>query len=115
MEPQFHFTDEERQQLLRNGRCSMRDADHDPIPVMLLRRAGGTPAWLLAEVDPSDPDLAFGLFDPGDGVPTLGTVRLSALELLPARGVEIARDLSYQPITSLGALTIAAYRAGHIP
>ena len=114
MDASFEITADERRHLLANGRCSARDPEHDPLPVLLLCAASGTPAWLLAELDPDDADLAFGLIDPGDGFPTLGTVRLSALAALAARGVAVARDPGFVPGATLSVLVIAAYRQGRV-
>jgi hypothetical protein len=69
------FTDEEYQKLLANG--ANRDKDHPPV-VML-----GLPftncIWLISEVDPVEPRLAFGLCDLGMGFPELGYVDLEEL------------------------------------
>lgn len=36
--------------------------------------------WLLTELDPDDPEIAFGLCDLGMGSPQLGSVRISEIE-----------------------------------
>jgi hypothetical protein len=56
-----------------------------PYPVVKLFTPDANATWLLVELDPEDPDLAYGLCDPGLGEPELGYVRLSELESL--RGV----------------------------
>jgi hypothetical protein len=48
----------------------------DPRPVVKLFTPGAGAAWLLTELDPDDPDIAFGLCDLGLGFPELGSVRL---------------------------------------
>lgn len=37
--------------------------------------------WLLTELNPTEPDIAFGLCDLGFGCPELGYVRLSKFRL----------------------------------
>ena len=51
-----------------------------PLPVVKLFTPDASATWLLTELDPADPDLAFGLCDLGLGCPELGYVRLSELE-----------------------------------
>ncbi|MCH9659665.1 MAG: DUF2958 domain-containing protein, partial [Bacteroidetes bacterium] len=53
--------------------------------------------WLLTEIDPDCPDIAFGLCDLGLGFPELGNVSIT--ELSQARGLlglPIERDLSFK-------------------
>jgi len=53
---------------------------------------------LLSELDPRDPDLAFGLCGIGLGEPALGYVRLSELtSLLGALGLPVERDRAFAP------------------
>jgi hypothetical protein len=52
-------------------------------------------AWLLSELDPDDPDIAFGFCD-------LGSVRISGLEAARGPlGVKIERDLHFVATKSI--------------
>jgi len=53
---------------------------HPDQPVVKLFTPDGGCTWLLTEIDPEDPDIAFGLCDLGFGCPELGSVSLSELE-----------------------------------
>jgi hypothetical protein len=49
--------------------------------------------WLLTELDPEDPDIAFGLCDLGMGFRELGNVRLSEMaDVIGPDGPRIERD-----------------------
>jgi Protein of unknown function (DUF2958) len=49
--------------------------------------------WLLTEIDPGEPDIAFGLCDLGMGFPEIGSVRLSEIDELRGRfGLPVERD-----------------------
>jgi hypothetical protein len=57
--------------------------------------AGAT--WLLTEIDPEDPDIAFGLCDLGMGFPELGNVSLSELAAIRGKlGLPVERDLHFK-------------------
>ena len=66
------ITQEQHAQLLANGRRAMEQSDFDPMPVVKLFTPDASATWLLAEIDPQDPDRAFGLCDLGFGFPELG-------------------------------------------
>lgn len=74
--------------LLANGERSAREQDHDPMPVVKLLAPGANAMWLLTELDPDDPDLAYGVCDLGLGTPKLEYVRLSELAALPGQSVQ---------------------------
>ncbi len=64
--------------LIRNGKAnSSGEQDFRPVVKLFTPWANGT--WLLSELSPSDPDIAFGLCDLGQGTPDLGYVSLSEL------------------------------------
>jgi hypothetical protein len=80
-----------RKRLLRNGRVRQhRDEAGDPepdfVPVVKLFTPDAGCTWLLTEIDPEDPDIAFGLCDLGLGHPELGSVSLPELEAVRGRG-----------------------------
>jgi hypothetical protein len=71
-----------RKKLLRNGRLHQQcdeagteEPDFMPVVKLFTPDAGCT--WLLTEIDPEDPDIAFSLCDLGMGYPELGSVSLS--------------------------------------
>jgi len=98
------LTVEQRAAMLANGQraadiLSAEDdeADHDPFPVVKLFTPWGGATWLLTELDPADPDVAFGLCDLGLGYPELGSVSLTELaELRGPRGLAVERDLFFR-------------------
>ena len=61
-----------------------REPEPDFLPVVKLFTPDAGCTWLLTEIDPDDPDIAFGLCDLGIGYPELGSVSLS--ELASVRG-----------------------------
>ena len=78
------LTADQTRQLLANGRetnsalAEMREPpDHRPVVKLFMPDAACT--WLLTEIDPEAPDIAFGLCDLGMGFPELGTVSLSEI------------------------------------
>lgn len=112
------LTDDIREQLLRNGRTRMELADNDSesepdfIPVVKLFTPDANATWLLTELDPEEPDIAFGLCDLGLGFPELGCVRISEIESVRgALGLSVERDRSFEPVHTLSAYSRAAHRA----
>ena len=55
----------QKAELLVNGARSALGEDIDPPPVVKLFTPDGAATWLLTELDPEDPDRAFGLCDLG--------------------------------------------------
>ena len=61
-------------------------------------------AWLLTEIDPEDPDIAFGLCDLGLGFPELGNVSLSEISAVRGKlGLPVERDLYFTAKKKLSA------------
>src|SRR3954453_9907317 len=90
-----------RARLLANGRrqATVRgtDAEIDFRPVVKLFTPDGACTWLLSEIDPDDPDIAFGLCDLGFGCPEIGPVSLSELTHLRGRlGLPVERDRHFE-------------------
>ena len=84
------MTKEQRAKLLKNGARS--DEDHAPVVKWFTPDAQCT--WLISELDPEDPDRAFGLCDLGMGFPELGAVLVSEVEgIRGALGLPVERDL----------------------
>jgi hypothetical protein len=105
----------ERAMMLAHGVRSAAGEDFDPKPVVKLFTPDGACAWLLSELDPEDPDIAFGLCDLGMGFPELGSVRISELESVRGPlGLSVERDCSFAPNKTLSQYADAAARAGAI-
>jgi hypothetical protein len=103
------LTQDIRDRLLQNGRLREQfqqdgKAEPDFIPVVKLFTPDGTCTWLLTELDPDAPDIAFGLCDLGMGFPELGSVTISEIESVRGRlGLRIERDLHFSPSKTLSA------------
>lgn len=113
------LTQDLREQLLANGRRQQPfrgTADEiDFVPVVKLFTPDANATWLLTEIDPEDPDLAFGLCDLGLCCPELGSVRLTELASVRARlRLPIERDLHFRPDKTLSEYAAIAYRSGAV-
>lgn len=111
------LTNRLRAQLLENGRRQdpvRGTADElDFLPVVKLFTPDANCTWLLTELDPEDPDIAFGLCDLGLGFPELGTVRISELESVRGpMGLPIERDRYIVLSKSLAEYASNARNAG---
>ncbi len=109
-----------RERMIRNGRV-MREAQEqgrrepDFIPEVKLFNPCGAATWLLTELDPEEPDIAFGLCDLGMGCPELGSVRISELESIKGPlGIGIERDRHWNAKKSLSLYADEARIAGQI-
>lgn len=101
--------------LLENGRRSAAGEEIDPVPVVKLFTPDAGATWLLTELDPDDPDLAFGLCDLGIGSPELGSVRLSEIAEIRGRlGLPVERDRHFKPRGTLMEHARRAWSAGRI-
>ena len=101
--------------MLDNGRRSAASEDHDPPPVVKLFTPDAGATWLLTELDPADPDIAFGLCDPGLGFPELGSVSLAEIAALRgAFGLPVERDLWFECDRPLSAYAREARTRGAI-
>lgn len=106
-------------QLIANGRAQdpVRGTDEeiDFEPVVKLFNPAGAGTWLLTELDPENPDIAFGLCDLGMGTPELGSVSIAELESIRGPfGLGIERDLHFRPTKTLLGYARMAWDAGHI-
>ena len=104
------FSKEIFDELVANGRArEARDGGFDPSPVVKLYIPGAGAIWLLSEISPYDPDLAFGLCDLGMGFPELGYVSLGELEEVREHfNMPVERDLSFRADKPLSAYLQAA-------
>lgn len=111
------LTNDIREKLLRNGRIRMQlaqdgRAEADFIPVVKLFTPDANCTWLLTELDPEEPDIAFGLCDLGMGFPELGSVRISEIEAVRGRlGLPVERDCHFAPLHTVSVYAKAAHKA----
>jgi hypothetical protein len=114
------LTADTRKKLLRNGKLrQQRDEAGDPepdfVPVVKLFSPDAGCTWLLTEIDPEDPDIAFGLCDLGLGHPELGSVSLSELEAVRGKlNLPVERDLYFTATKTLAAYADEARAHGVI-
>jgi Protein of unknown function (DUF2958) len=113
------LTQDIRDKLVENGRQQApvkgTDAEKDFWPVVKLFYPAGAATWLLTELDPEDPDVAWGLCDLGMGCPEFGTVRISELESFEgALGLGIERDKHFEAQAPISRYIAAASEAGVI-
>ncbi len=109
------LTDAQRSELAANGERSAAGEEIDPCPVVKLFTPDAGATWLLTELDPSDPDRAFGLCDLGLGFPELGYVSLVELAAVRGRfGLPVERDLHFTADRPLSDYADAARRRGRI-
>lgn len=103
--------------LIANGRAQAlvrgTEDEIDFMPVVKLFNPLGRGTWLLTELDPENPDLAFGLCDLG--FPEMGSVLMSELEAirLPL-GMRIERDRYWSATKTLSAYADEARAKGGI-
>jgi hypothetical protein len=110
------MTAEERAQLLAVGVARAAGQDIDPLPVVRLFTPDAHAIWLLAALDPTDGDTAWGLIDLGIGMPALGTIKLSDLAgIVGPRQRPILRDLYFRATRPLSEYVQLAQRDGSIP
>jgi hypothetical protein len=107
-------------QLLAQGRATAAaleagadQPEHWPVVKLFTPDAACT--WLLSELDPDEPDIAFGLCDLGMQCPELGSVRISELEAVRGPlGLPAERDRHFRPDKSLIDYARQAWAAGRI-
>jgi len=87
------YTQSQYDQLIKNGH--ERNKDHFPVIKLFMPGTGCT--WLITELDPEQPDIAFGLCDLGMGHPELGYVSLEEISSVKSRyGLGVERDLYFE-------------------
>lgn len=113
------LTQSQHAKLLANG-CKQEplrgtEAEIDFTPVVKLFTPDGACTWLLTELDPEDPDIAFGLCDLGMQCPELGSVRLSELAAIRGPlGLPVERDRHWTADKTLMAYAREAWASGRI-
>ncbi|MGX5805057.1 DUF2958 domain-containing protein [Bradyrhizobium sp. Arg314] len=91
------LTQDLRNKLLANDRQQLplrgMGGEINFAPVVKLFTPDAVATWPLMEIDPEDPDIAFGLCDLGLGFPELGSVSISDLAAVRGRlGLPVERD-----------------------
>ena len=101
------LTQQQFEQLKTNGSEQNREKDHFPVVKLFIPGTGCT--WLLTEIDPEEPTIAFGLCDLGMGFPELGYVSLEELESTVIHGIfRVERDHHFTARYPLSIYTKAA-------
>lgn len=113
------LTKDLREKLLANGRRQQpvkgTEGEFDFMPVVKLFTPDAGATWLLTELDPDEPDIAFGLCDLGLGCPELGSVSLRELEGIRGRlGLPIERDRHFTATKTISAYATDATEHGSI-
>lgn len=107
------FTQSQYKQLLKNGSLEQRGKDHVPVVKLFTPDANAT--WLITEIDPHNPDMAFGLCDLGLDAPELGYISLA--EMTNLRGcirLPVERDRWFTATHPISVYAQAARMAGAI-
>lgn len=114
------LTTAQKRRLRENGavnaeRSRRGKKPNDFMPVVKLFCPWGGATWLLTELDPENPDIAFGLCDLGMGFPELGNVSLSEIAAVTGPGgLRIERDFHFKATKTLRAYAEEASRAQRI-
>ncbi len=108
-----YFTREQYERLIHNG--TMRNVERDPQPVVKLHMEGADCVWLLTELDPADPMIAFGLCDLGMQSPELGYIDLFELASLRLPlNVSVQADEEFIGLYPISIYASAARECGAI-
>ena len=109
------ITGAQRAQLIANGRDARSRMVHDFHPVVRLYTPDAKATWLLAAIDPSDGDSAYGLCDVGIGMPALGRIKVSVLKALAGpRGQRVRNDRYFRATRTLAEYARLAQANGSI-
>lgn len=109
------FTEAQRRELISNGERSAAGEHIDPHPIVKLFTPDAGATWLLTELDPGEPDRAFGLCDLGLGCPELGYVSIAELACVRGRlGLAVERDLYFMANRPLSEYAAEAHGRGRI-
>ena len=114
------LTKDQTARLLANGKASAEAMKWDGntpdhFPVVKLFHPLRAATWLLSELDPAEPDIAFGLCDLGMNCAELGSVSLSEMRSIKVGfNLRIKRDMFWTATHPLSVYTAAAQEAGGI-
>ncbi len=96
------ITNEQRIKMIQNGTESQKGDSGNQWPVVKLFTPDACCTWLLSELDPEDPDIAFGLCDLGLGLLQLGYRSSSEIASIRGRlGLPVERNLYFKARKSL--------------
>ena len=109
------ITDEERTQLLAHGQARAAGQAIDPLPVVRLFTPDAHATWLLAALNPTDGDSAWGVMDVGIGMPELGEIRLSDLaSIVGPNKLPVRRDRYFHAVRPLSEYLRLAQENGSV-
>lgn len=109
------ITPAQRLRLLQNGLAALIEGGQDPHPVVKLVCPALNATWLLSEIDPEQPGIAYGLRFAGRGLPELGYVDLRHLARLAGRAeTRIERDLAFKADKPISVYAERSRAAGRI-
>ena len=107
------ITKEQLEQLLKNGQNVGKEKDLKPAVKLFM--PDGSATWLLVDIDPENPDLAFGLCDLGLGFPELGYVSLKEISSIRGQvGLAVERDRFFTAEHPISVYAEAASQTQHI-
>jgi hypothetical protein len=113
--PQVLIPTHLRDQLLANGAKTAAGEDIDPVPVVKLFTPDANATWLLTELDPERPSIAFGLADLGQSCPEIGYISMDEISAIRGpMGLSVKRDEHYVEKRALSVLANLARKAGCI-
>lgn len=111
----FDLTNSQIEKLTANGAHTIKTGKGNHVPVVKLFDPCSGATWLLTDIDPENPDYAFGLCDLGHGSPELGTVYLPELHAHKgALGIGIERDKHWKASKHIEEYAAEARAKGRI-
>jgi hypothetical protein len=98
------FTDEQYDKLIENG----KNYDRDHAPVVRLHILFTGCQWLISELNPEEPNIAFGLCDLGMGFPELGYVDLDEIKAVKSVPFPVMPDVFFESLYPMSVYAEAA-------
>jgi hypothetical protein len=110
------ITKAEMTKLLTNGaKSAASEGGIDHKPVIKLFNPTGAGKWLISEINPANPDIAFGLVDLGTGTPEMGYISISEIRAIRGgMGLPIERDQWFSADKKLTEYAAAARASGRL-
>jgi len=102
------FTKQQYELLIKNGSDQNPEKDHRPEVMLFMTNTNWV--WLLSELDPNNPDIAFGLCDLGVGCPELGYVSISELKEAQCSLSYLERNSSFKGSFPISVYANAAHK-----
>lgn len=88
------FTEAQYELLIKNGSDTSVDKDYPPVAKLFM--VNTTCVWLISELDPDAPNIAFGLCDLGMGFPEIGYVDLREIDQAQNAFRFLVRDTAFE-------------------